>query len=507
MWGPSRNPSGRDGRFHGCGSSDSRKNRIAPSKTGAYGPPMPTLEDYRPALERTLAEALEFLGGLPREAVSAKKSGAEMISRFRTPLPEQGAAASEVIQQMVDKARGGIMRTSGGRSFAWVIGGTLPAALAADWMTSVWDQNAALSACSPAAAAVESVVGSWIKELLGLPVDASFALVTGCQMAHFTCLAAARHHLLAGKGWDVERRGLQGAPNVRVIDVSARHASVDRALRFLGIGTDAVVSMRGERCSSSSLQTVLGSQPDAPTIVLTQAGDIHTGESDAFENVILLARQHGAWVHVDGAFGLWAQASARHRHRVAGVEGADSWATDGHKWLNVPFDSGYAIVARSDAHRASMSTKATYIDSATEMREPLDWTPEWSRRARAFSTYAAIQELGRKGIEKQIDHSCQLASALVDRMGRLPRIEIVSSPVLNQGLIRVKPSNANANQEEHDSATLRVVEHLSQQGESFFQPSRWNDRTVIRVSVCSWQTTEDDIQRAVVAMEQVLRGE
>ncbi|MEM9069638.1 MAG: aminotransferase class V-fold PLP-dependent enzyme [Myxococcota bacterium] len=466
---------------------------------------MPTPHEYRPALERTLAEALRYLGDLPQERVAAPLSGAELASRFRSPLPAEGTPAPEVLGTLVRDAGPGIMRTSGGRSFAWVIGGTLPGALAADWMTSVWDQNAALSACSPAAAAVEAVVGEWLKELLRLPRDASFAVVTGCQMAHFTCLASARHQLLAQRGWDVEREGLCGAPRLRVIDVGARHASVDRALRFLGMGTACVTSLRGD---SASLEAVLAEDPETPTVVLLQAGDIHTGKSDAFERLIPLAHRYGAWVHVDGAFGLWAQASAAQRHHMAGVEAADSWATDGHKWLNVPFDAGYAIVAHPRAHRAAMTTSASYIDSAERtseaLREPLDWTPEWSRRARAFSTYAAIRELGQEGVEEQIDRACRWAAALVEGMGLLPRVEIVSPAVLNQGMIRVRAPNADATPSDHDAATLELVARLATQGETFVQPSQWKGQTVIRVSVCSWQTTAEDVRRTLNAVEHAL---
>ena len=315
-----------------------------------------------------------------------------------------------------------MLGSAGGRFFGWVIGGVLPAAMAADWLTSAWQQNAALYACSPAASVVEETVGNWLKEILHLPSSASFALVSGCQMAHVTCLAAARHALLARRGWDVEAEGLFGAPPIRILSSSERHGSFERAVRMLGFGHARIrllpVDTEG-RLAPETLAAELEQDPTAPTIVLLQAGDINIGAYDSFATLIPIAKRYEAWVHVDGAFGLWAGASPRLRHLVKGVEQADSWATDGHKWLNVPFDSGFAFVADPEAHRASLSIRAAYLTHATDARDQVDWNPEWSRRARGFPAYAALRQLGRDGLAEVIERCCRHAHSLVMRIGEL----------------------------------------------------------------------------------------
>src|SRR5271168_5015960 len=290
------------------------------------------------SLHIALDSALAHLDGLGSGAVASTATLAELRSRLRKPLNDHGLDAEEVLRELVRDAQGGILGSAGGRFFAWAMGGSVPAALAADWMTSAWDQNAVLYACSPSAAVVEEVAGEWLKDLLGIPRSASFAFVSGCQMAHVTCLAAARHALLEDRGWDVERRGLCGAPVIRVL-ASNRHGSVERAIRLLGIGEDNVVDLElndDSQITPGVLGDALGAAPEAATIVVLQAGDLNSGSYDDYRAVIPVAKRYGAWVHVDGAFGLWAGASDCYRHFLNGVEDADSWATDGHKWLNVP---------------------------------------------------------------------------------------------------------------------------------------------------------------------------
>jgi glutamate/tyrosine decarboxylase-like PLP-dependent enzyme len=386
-----------------------------------------------------------------------------MISPFR-----------QVIEELVADTQGGLLGSAGGRFFGWVIGGSLPAALAADWLTAAWDQNAALAACSPAEAIIEEVCGTWLKELLGLPPGASFALVSGCQMAHVTCLAAARHALLRQRGWDCERDGLSGAPRMRVLSSSERHGSLERAVRLLGFGTSAVVELPADadgRLQPATLRQALDSQPACPTIVVLQAGDLQMGAYDPFADLIPLAHHSSAWVHIDGAFGLWAHASPTYRHHLVGVEQADSWATDGHKWLNVPFN----------------------------------WNPEWSRRGRGVATYAALRQLGKRGVADLIERCCRHARSLVTQIGALPGAELVWEPRVNQGLVRFLDPNPSATLADHDRWTDAVIRAVIETGEAFFSGTTWRGQRCMRVSVCNWQTNEADVARAVAATEQALK--
>ena len=343
---------------------------------------------FRAALKTAFDCALAYLEGLNDKRATAEVDLSTLRHRLNRVLTDEGVSPEQVVRELTEDVEGGILGSAGGRFFAWVIGGSLPAALAADWLTATWDQNAALYACSPAAAVVEEVVGDWLKDILGLPAPASFALVSGCQMAHATCLAAARHALLAERGWDVERQGMYGAPPIRILSSDQRHGSFERALRLLGFGQSQVRYLPADqqgRLQSDALEQAFAETPLSPTIVLLQAGDVNIGAFDSFKSLIPIAKRYGAWVHVDGAFGLWATASEHYRHLTDGAAMADSWATDGHKWLNVPFDCGYAFVANKDAHRAAMSYRAAYLTHAADARDQIDWNPEWSRRARRFS--------------------------------------------------------------------------------------------------------------------------
>ncbi len=411
-------------------------------------------------------------------------------------------APEQVIEDLIRNVEPGIIASAGGRFFAWVVGGALPSALAADWLTSAWDQNAALYSCGPAAAIVEEVAADWLKQILGLPSQASVAFVTGCQMAHVTCLAAARHALLENRGWNVEERGLFGAPPIRVVSSDQRHGSFERAVRLLGLGSANVEYLAADSNGAlppDALSDALQRDP-SPAIVLLQAGEINTGAFDCFANLIPIARRHAAWVHVDGAFGLWAAASPRYRHLVEGVDQADSWATDGHKWLNVPYDSGYALVAHAEAHRASMSHRAAYLTHAAEMRDQIDWNPEWSRRARGFPTYAALRELGRSGVAALIERGCDHARAIVDDIGRLPGAEVLLTPTINQGLVRFLDPGGK----DHDRRTDQIIAATVQTGEAFFAPTTWRGTRAMRVSVCNWRTTGEDVHRAVDAVRTAL---
>jgi glutamate/tyrosine decarboxylase-like PLP-dependent enzyme len=377
---------------------------------------MDAASPYRPALEIALARALEHLGGLDGSPVASTATYAALRARLARPLADRGTTADRVVEDLARDVAGGLLGSAGGRFFGWVIGGAVPAALAADWLVSAWDQNAAMYACAPAEAVIEEICGEWLKDLLGLPATASFALVTGCQMAHVTCLAAARNAILSRRGWDVERQGLAGAPRIRIVSGTERHGSIERAVRLLGLGADSIVDLpvddRG-RLEPAVLARALDG--DNPTIVVLQAGDLNIGAFDPFASLVPVAHERVAWVHVDGAFGLWAAASPAHRSLLDGVAEADSWATDGHKWLNVPYDCGYAFVAHPDAHRASMAHRASYLTHDGEARDQIQWNPEWSRRGRGVATYAAIRELGRAGIADLVERTCRHARALATR--------------------------------------------------------------------------------------------
>ncbi|HEX5548556.1 MAG TPA: aminotransferase class V-fold PLP-dependent enzyme [Ktedonobacterales bacterium] len=462
---------------------------------------------FRDVLERTLTHALTYLEHLDDTPVGPTASLAELRQRLGGRLPQAGIEAAQVIDELVADAAGGIVGSASGRFFGWVIGGSLPAALAADWLTAAWDQNAARYTGGAAVAVIEEVCGVWLKEILGLPAAASFALVTGSQMAHVTCLAAARQALLARRGWDAERDGLTGAPRFRVLTSAQHHGSLERAIRLLGFGTRSLLELPADgqgRLLPATLSQALAEQPDCPTIVVLQAGDLNIGAFDPFAELIPLAHRFNAWVHVDGAFGLWAQASPSYRHVLAGVDQADSWVTDGHKWLNVPYDCGYAFVADAAAHRGAMAQQASYVVHTAGVRDPSDWNPEWSRRGRGVATYAALRQLGRDGVADLVDRCCRHARTLVTRIGRLPGAEVVWEPQINQGLVRFLDGRPDATETQHDQRTDAVIAGIAATGEAFFSGTTWRGRRCMRVSVCNWQTSEHDVARAVAAVANVL---
>ena len=431
-------------------------------------------------LDRAKLHASRYLDSLGTAPVGVTEDLATLRSRLAKPLSDAGLPAEQVIDELVADSQGGIVGTAGGRFFAWVIGGATPAALAADWLTSAWDQNAGVYAAAPAAAIVEEVAGGWLKELLNIPSESSFAFVTGCQMAHVTCLAAARHAVLAAKGWDVEENGLNGAPPIRVVASPEYHVTIEKALRLLGMGRRSDSEMRFD---------------DRPTILCLRAGELNTGAFDNFAELIPLAKKHNAWVHIDGAFGLWAAASSKYCHLLTGADQADSWATDGHKWLNVPYDSGYAFVRHPDAHRASMTMKTSYLIYDGSARDQIDWNPEFSRRARGFTTYAAIRELGRTGIARLVERCCEHARTLVNGIGALDGAEVICEPMLNQGLVRFG---------DDDARTDEVIARAVASGECFVGGVTFRGKRCMRVSVSNWRTTHDDVQRVIEAFRKIL---
>lgn len=470
---------------------------------------MDDVTSMRALLRRTADHASDYLESLEQRPVAATAGLADLRAALWRTLPDEGMPPEQVIDELVRDVEGGLLASAGGRFFGWVIGGAVPAAVAADWLTSTWDQNAALYACGPAAAVVEEVCGTWLIELLGLPSHASFALVTGTQQAHVTALAAARNKLLADRGWDVERRGLAGAPPIRVLTAGHQHGSVQRAVRILGLGGDAIrvvgTADPHGRMDLTGLQRELATG-EKPTIVCLQAGEINTGSFDLFEQACLLAHARDAWVHVDGAFGLWAAASERYRHLLTGIDQADSWTTDAHKWLNVPFDCGIAFVAHPAAHKAAMSIKASYLvhaDDASDhdpvARDQIDWNPEWSRRGRGLAVYAAIRSLGRDGIRNIVEQCCDHAHRLVTEIGALPGAELLVTPQANQGLVRFLADDGD-----HDTRTDEVTARIQASGEAWFGGTTWNGTRAMRVSVVNWRTDERGVERSIAAVRDIL---
>lgn len=424
------------------------------------------------------------------------------VAAIRTALGDLGddpASARAVLEQLVDAVEPAMTATAGPRYFGFVVGGALDAPSAADVLTTGWDQPAYNQLSAPVPAIVEEVAGSWLKELLHLPADASFGFVTGGQGANTVGLAAARHHVLASAGWDVERDGLFGAPRVRVVANEERHATIDRALRLLGVGAGVVEPVRAGHNGAidvGDLERVLASRPSAPTIVCVQAGNVNTGACDDLRGACAVAHRAGAWVHVDGAFGLWAAANPRTRDLCDGIELADSWATDGHKWLNVPYDSGYVFCAHPEAHAASMAYTAAYLvgTSAADVRSPGDYVIESSRRARGFATWAALRELGRDGVADLVDRCCRLARRFADSLGSIDGVEIANDVVLNQVLVRFG---------DDDARTDDVIAAAQREGTSWMGGTTWRGRRYMRLSVSNWQTTEQDVDRTVAALRRI----
>jgi len=447
--------------------------------------------------DRVLARAAE-LGGqwvssLPHRRIAPLAQAAEIVERLGGPLPADGCDAESVLDLLADGAEPGLTAIPAGRFFGWVMGGTLPAALAADWLVSAWDQNVLLRRATPAAAAIEEVAGTWLLDLLGLPADAAVGFVTGATMANLTGLAAARGEVLARCGWDVHGDGLAGAPRVQVLVGRERHETVDLSLRYLGLGRPVELAAdRQGRLDLGGLARaldVLG--PGEPVIVCLQAGNVHSGAFDPMREAIELAHRHGAWVHVDGAFGLWAAAAPGLRHLVAGVEGADSWATDAHKTLNVPHDCGIAVVADPSALRAAMGMRGGYlIVDDTGPGDPHERVPELSRRARGVPVWAALRSLGQEGVAALVERLCRHARTFAEEVRTVPGAQVLNDVVFTQVCVSFGD----------DRRTREVTERLLAEGRVWMSGSRWQDREVLRISVSNWSTDEDDVRRSVEAL-------
>ncbi|MFC6286573.1 pyridoxal phosphate-dependent decarboxylase family protein [Nocardioides sp. GCM10027113] len=448
------------------------------------------------ALKRAYDHAVDWLGSLDDRPVPPQASVGELVERLGTELPAGPTAPDTVVDLLAEALAPGLAAMPSGRFYGFVVGGTHPAALAADWLVSAWDQNAMLRAAAPGAAAVEDVTRRWLLELLGLPAESAVGFVTGATTSLFTCLAAARDDVLRRAGWDQAHDGLTGAPRVRVLVGEERHDTVDLALRYLGLGAPERVAADSEgRVLPSALEAALEAGQAGPTIVVLQAGNVHSGGYDPFPEAIAAARRHDAWVHVDGAFGLFAAASPSLRHLVAGVEGADSWTSDAHKTLNVPYDCGLAIVRDRSALRAAMGMHGDYlIHDDEDAGEPLDTVPEISRRARAIPVWAVLRSLGRRGVAHLVDGLHRQAVDFADGVRRLDGAEVLNDVVFTQ----VCASFGS------DERTRSVVEAVLADGETWMSGSRWHERAVLRIAVSNWSTTDADVGRSLAALERAL---
>ncbi|MEU9160937.1 pyridoxal-dependent decarboxylase [Streptomyces sp. NPDC048424] len=448
------------------------------------------------ALGRAHDHALRWLASLSDRPVPARASVDEIVRALGAELPEGPSAPADVVDLLATACEPGLTAFPSGRFYGFVIGGTEPAALATDWLVSAWDQNCVMRAVSPAYTAAEEIAEDWLLGLLGLPGDSAVGFTTGATMANFTCLAAGRDAVLRSAGWNVARDGLAGGPPVRVLTGEDRHMSVDLALRYLGLGKPELVRADEQgRMEPQALRDLLADGGRGPTMVVLQAGDIHSGAFDHFAETIRAAREADAWVHVDGAFGLWAAASPRHEHLTEGCADADSWATDAHKTLNVPYDCGLAVVRDPLALRAAMGVQGDYLIQH-EHGDPVDKVPELSRRGRAFTVWAALRSLGRSGVADLVDRLCRHARAFADGIAAIDGATVLNDVVFTQVCAEFGS----------DERTERVLARLLDDGTAWISGSTWHGRRVMRISVSNWSTTDGDVTRALDAIRRASAG-
>ncbi len=454
-----------------------------------------TAPDLHELFSRAAEHAATYRGSLQNRRVAAEKSFAQVRADFQRPLNDKPRPATEVIDDLISVADGGLVSSAGPRYFGFVVGGALPAATAAEMLAAGWDQNAWNSVLSPTTAAAEQAAGDWLKELLGLPSTVSAGFTTGAQAANTIGLAAARHHVLEAAGWDVEADGLYGAPRVRILAGDERHATIDRSLRLLGFGSAALEPVKTKDNGVIDLADLearlTGHQ--GPLIVCLQAGNVNTGASDSLGKACRLVHEYDGWVHVDGAFGLWAAVSPSLRDQVAGLELADSWGCDGHKWLNLPYDSGFVFCAHPDAHAGAFAYSASYLVTSGE-REPGEYAMESSRRARGLAVWAGLQELGRDGVTEVVERCCGLARRFADRL-EAAGCEIGNEVVLNQVLVSFGT----------DEETDRMIAAIQAEGTCWMGGTTWRGKRYMRISVSNHLTTEEDIDRSVAAIQSLRR--
>jgi len=444
----------------------------------------------RDLLTDAAERAIGYLQGLDARAVAPAPAAVAALDEFDTALPDAGSDAGEVIALLDRLGSPATMAMAGSRFFGFVIGGALPVTVAASWLATAWDQNTGLYNSTPATSRLEQVALRWLVELFGLPSGTGGAFVTGATVANFTALAAARHAVLQRAGWNVEADGLFGAPEVTIVVGKEAHPSVIKSLGLLGFGRDRIVHVPIDgqgRMRADALPTLSG-----PAIVCAQVGNVNTGACDPVAGIRTRLRGSHAWLHVDGAFGLWAAAAPALASAVRGVEVADSWATDAHKWLNVPYDSGLAFVRDAEALRAAMAITADYLPTASEFRNPSDYTPELSRRARGVEIWAALSGLGRQGVAELVERNCRQARRFAEGL-RAAGFEILNEVVLNQVLVAFGDV----------AETQRVIAALQAEGTCWCGGTVWQGRTAMRISVSSWATTDADVERSLEAMYRV----
>jgi glutamate/tyrosine decarboxylase-like PLP-dependent enzyme len=454
-----------------------------------------SLDGYERVLEIATERASRYLAEAPERPVREQASVEELRTALTRELPDQGEDPAKVVEELADAAEPGLIALASPRYFGFVIGGTLPAALGADWLVTAWDQIASLYVCGPSAGVAEEVAGRWVLELLDLPADAAFGLTTGGTMANFAGIAAGRHAVLQREGWDVEANGLHGAPQVRVLVGEHAHATIFVALKMLGLGAERAVRIKADeegRMDPDALAAELD-RGEGPAIVCAQAGDVNTGCFDSFDQLADICERHGAWLHVDGAVGLWAAASPQFDSLTTGLRRADSWSTDAHKWLNVPYDCGFIAVAEPEALRGAMGIAAPYLTARPEARDSYQFVPESSRRARGFVLYAALRSLGRKGVADLVERTSVLARLMASELGVDPSLEVINDVVINQVLVGVVGDDSG-------EITREAVTRVQQDGTCWLSGTTWRGRPAIRISVCNWRTTEDDIQRSATAI-------
>ena len=456
-------------------------------------------DQCRALLRRTHDLAIEFLEGLDSRAVAKRVDFASLVERIGGPMPADGEDPLCVTDRMAESLNDGLIACAGPRYFGFVTGGSVPAALAADWLTSAWDQNGFNFASSPAAAAAEEVAARWLVELFGLPASTGVGFTTGCTMSSFTALAAARHALLRRLGWDVESQGLFGAPLLTVIASEESHVTIFAALQMLGLGRDRVVRVPTDaqgRMIAAELRSRLASIP-GPAIVCAQAGNVNTGAFDPIAEIAECVHRSSGWLHVDGAFGLWAAASPKYRALTDGIERADSIASDCHKWLNVPYDSGLVFVRDSEAHRIAMTLNAAYYGQRPDSaRDNYNWVPEASRRVRGFAVYAALRSLGRNGIAQLVDRCCALARRMAEQLSRAREVQVLNNVILNQVLVRFGTRDGV----DADSRTAEIIRRVQADGVCWLGQTAWHGMTAMRISVSNWSTTDADIDASADAI-------
>ncbi len=458
-----------------------------------------SLDGYERVMEVASERARRYLAEVADRPVREAASVEELRLSLDRELPQTGEDPATVVEELAEAAEPGLIALGSPRYFGFVIGGTLPAAAGADWLATAWDQIASLYVCGPSAGVAEEVAGRWVLELLDLPTSAAFGLTTGGTMANFAGIAAGRHAVLDRRGWDVEANGLRGAPEVRVLVGEHAHATIFVALRMLGLGGEQAIEISADaagRMQPKALAAEL-ERGEGPAIVCAQAGEVNTGCFDPLEELAEVCERHGAWLHVDGAVGLWARASREFDSLTSGLERADSWSTDAHKWLNVPYDCGFIAVAEPEALRGAMGISAPYLTAAPDARDSYQFVPESSRRARGFVLYAALRSLGRKGVAELVERTSALARLIAAELDADPSLEVINEVAINQVLVAIAG-------DESGELTSEAVRRIQQDGTCWLAGTTWRGRPAIRISVCNWRTGEDDIRRSAAAIRKAV---